>query len=842
MGTFAQNLRHGVRLMRQQPGFTLVAVLVLAIGIGANSAIFSLVNAFLFRPLALAEPERLVGCYNRSVAQPDTYRAFSYREYRELREQNSVFTDLVAHNLGMVGLLEGDTTRRLFADSISSNYFATFGVPLFRGRAFLPEEEKPGAAVPVVIASYSFWRKTGADPGLVGRTLRLNGRPFTVVGIAPPGFTGTAALISPELYLPLGSYEWVRNDFDDSGLPLDDRASRVLIVIGRLKDGLIQAAADAQLATTAARMEKVLPEDADRTYVVRPLSRLSVSTSPQSDRELRLPALLLQFMAAAVLLVASLNIANMMLARGTARRREIAIRLALGAGRRDVLGQLFTEGLLLAVAGGVAGLLVAYVSTRLLVRSLSGLVPLDFVIRAAPDLRVLAATLAFCLVATVLFGLGPAWNLSRANVAAAMRPGAEEMAGGKPRRLLARRNLLVIGQLALSLMLLSTAGLFLRSALSTANLEPGFRTGDDLLVEVDPGLAGLDRTRGKQVLLELRDRLRGLPGVESASLAATVPFGMISLGRDVQRASDPPPAVGETGKREGVVECGSNVVGEDYFETLGIPLLRGRDFTAADAASERATTVVLDRAAAEKFWPHGEALGQSIRLLASGAGRPAQEAEVVGIAANVQDHIFGQGTTPHVYLPFGPDYQSDMTFHLRLAPQSEEARPRLAAAIRAEVRAVDDRLPILTLRTLRQHLDASFDRWVTATAARMFTIFGVVALVLASVGLYGVRAYAVTRRSREIGIRMALGASAGDTLRLVLREGVALAAVGTAAGLLLALALGRLLAGMLYRVSGSDPLVLAVATVLLAGVSLLACYVPARRAARVAPATTLRAE
>ncbi|HEV8239038.1 MAG TPA: ABC transporter permease [Thermoanaerobaculia bacterium] len=849
MEKLLQNVRLGARLLWRQPGFTAVAVVVLALGIGANSAMFSIVNTLLFRPLPFPDPAALAGVYSRSVARPDAYRAFSYGEFTELRQRGDVFTGVFAHNLGAVGLLEGETTRRVFFDEVSANYFDVMGVPPLRGRAFTAAEERPGAGIPVAIVSHAFWQKRGSDPRMVGQTLRINGTLFTVVGIAPRAFTGTTAMVSPELYLPLGVHELVMNDFDSARLPLADPRNHQLIVVGRLRPGLSPAQVDARLAATAAQMQQGIAADERQTFIARPLSRLSISTSPQNDDGLRVPALLLLFLAGVVLLIASLNVANMMLARGTARRREIAIRLALGAKRGSILAQLLIEGVMLAVLGGVAGLLGGAWSMRLLVRSLGALAPFDLVVSAAPDLRVLAATAAFCLLSTVFFALGPAWDVSRPGVAGDLKAGQQDAPSGRRGKLggrfrrgvLARRNLPVLAQLALSLMLLSTAGLFVRSSLRAARLQPGFALDHGVVVEIDPGLAGYDEHEGRRLVRAVVERFRAQPGVESASVAATVPFGMISLGRRVEPVGRPAGGRGET-----AVPSSYNVVGEDYFATLGIPVLAGRPFTANEAGDARTTVAILDRLAAEKLWPGGGALGQTVKLVESGDNREGTIAQVVGIVDNVQESLLGEVLEPHVYVPFGPLYQSDMNVHVRLAggrgASDGAAEARFVAAARGAVRGVDERLPVLNARTLRRHVEESFDTWVMRTAARLFTVFGVVAMLLAAVGLYGVRAFAVARRSREIGIRMAVGASAGDAVRLFLREGVRLTVVGGAVGLLLSLALGRLLAGMLYRVSGWDPLVLGASTALLAGAAMLACWVPARRAANVAPMTSLRNE
>ena len=841
MGTLVRDLRLGIRMLANRPGFTVTAVIVLALGIGANTAMFSLVNAFLLKPLLIREPEQIVGCYSRNVHKPDDYRAFSYLNYVDVRDGNSVFSSLMAHNPAMVGITEGATTRRTMADMVSSNYFSTFGVPLYRGRPFTAEEERPGSDPQVVIVSYKFWKKTGGDPNMVGKTLQINTRVLTVVGITAEGFTGNTALFAPEFFMPLGLYDVMTNDFEGVGRHLGSRDNHVLILVGRLRPGMTQKSADAQLAAVASRLERAYPsENKDQTFIVRPLSRMSISTSPTTDNEILVPVILLLSMASVVLVIACLNVANMMLARGAARRKEIAIRLALGGARIQILRQLSTEALLLALAGGAAGLIIAHWSTAALVQSLAGLAPIDFVYSAGPDVRVLAATMGFCLFSTLLFGLAPALSLSKPNVASNLKDGEyEDIATGKRRRLFSRRNVLVMSQVSLSLVLLTSAGLFIRSAQRAANVEPGFRLDHGVIVELDPGLAGYDEAHGRQVFTTLVERLKSIPGVETVSAAGTVPFGMITLSRDIQRASDAPPDRSNKAKLE---SARFNIVGQDYFKTLGIPLLRGRSFvTAETAGGNKSAVAILDKAAAAKLWPHEEAVGKHIRMIL-GDGTKTQDAEIVGVVGTVQDNIFGGESQPHLYVPFGQEYQSDMNIHLKVAAQGKDAETRLLDAIRREIRSVDAHVPVLALKTLRQHLEGSFDLWIVRTGARMFTIFGAVALLMAMVGLYGVRAYTVARRTREIGIRMALGADGAATLRMILREGLIVTSIGAGLGLALSIVAGKLLSSFLYKVSGADPVVFLAAAILLSAISLLACYLPARNAARVEPMVALRSE
>jgi predicted permease len=605
-----------------------------------------------------------------------------------------------------------------------------------------------------------------------------------------------------------------------------------------------QRSAEALLATVASQLARAYPEDdKDQTFLVRPLARMGISTEPETDSGLLIPAVLLLAVAGVVLLIASLNVANMLLARGTTRGKEIAIRLALGGSRADILRQLMIEGLLLALAGGAAGLVVAFWSTGALVRSMARLAPFDIVYAAGPDIRVLFATIGFCVLSTILFGLGPAWNLSGRSLFASLKIGDRaDFPTSRRRGIFSRRNLLVMGQISLSLMLLSAAGLFIRSSVQAARVQPGFRMSGEMLAEVDASLAGYDETRGRGIYRGVVDRLQTIPGVESVSLAATVPFGMISLGKTVQRSSDAPSSEGSSASTANQVACRYNIVSGNYFQTMGIPLRSGETFSALDAARATRAVAVLDQLAAERLWPGGEAVGKHVRLVSGGGNEPALDAEIVGVVANVQEGVTGTRWSPHVYVPFGQAYQSDMNIHLRTIAQDPQSEARMLETVRGEIHAVDPHLPVLALRTMRIQVDSSFDLWVVRTGARMFVVFGGVALLLAAIGLYGVRAYTVAMRTREIGIRMALGARATDALRMMLREGMMLMGIGAAVGLVLSLAVGKLLSSLLYGVPGFDPVVLSAAPALLAAVAFLACYIPARRAARLDPMVALRDE
>jgi len=699
----------------------------------------------------------------------------------------------------------------------------------------------------VVIVSYQHWKKTGQDPDILGKILRVNGQMMTVIGIAPQGFTGRTALISVELYLPLGMHHLLMTDmFRDDRRELAERDVHRLLLVGRLRPGMTIAKADSQLGPLAAQLEETYPViNKDHTFVARPLSRLSIGTVPQEDDEVAIVAVLLMVMTSIVLLIACINLANMLLARGASRRKEFAIRIAIGGGRGRILRQLLTEGLLLSLLGGVAGLVIAYWANNLLATSMNQLMAMsamsmDIIFHAAPDHRVLLATMLFCLLGTLLFGFGPAWRQSRPDIMADLKEQVGESQEHVRRRgFFSRRNLLVVSQIALSLVLLTSAGLFIRGAYEAANVDPGFSLNNGLLVEVDPSLVGYDEPRSKEMYQRLLRRLRNIPGMEAAGLAATVPFGNVSNGRSVRRADQlPAPGDNEQGDIE-TVGAGYNVIGDDYFKALGVPLMRGRDFTVSETESAGGPKVaIIDELLARRLWPDKDPLGRMIGFGRNPSDQGADDMEVVGIVPTLLDDLFDPEPQPHVYVPYGQNYQTGMNIHLRT--NTDEAA--MLQVVRREIRTVDEQLPILKLKTLENHMAASASLWIFRMGAIIFGVFGGLALFLAVVGIYGVKAYTVAQRTREIGIRMALGASTKNAVWLILREGLNLTLAGIALGLLMAAGVARLLSSMLYEVSALDPLVFTVAPLVLAAASLAATYIPARRAARVNPIAALRYE
>jgi predicted permease len=831
-----RDLRFAARLLLKTPGFTAVAVLVLALGIGANTAVFSIVNGMMLQPIPSDRPE-IVGIYSRDTTRPDSYRAFSWAGYALVRDARELFDDVMAQTMTMVGVGEGDTSRRSFVAVVSASYFSTLGVTLAAGRPFTDGEERPNAEIPVVVAGHQVARKAGVEPAaLVGRTLRINAREFTIVGVAPEGFAGTMALIAPEYWLPTGVYGSVAGEmFSQSQKPdLASAQEHPLILVGRLRKGVTSENAAAKLAVLSQQfVESDRVGNKAHELVVQHLPRLAVSTSPQTDTQTATVAALLTGMSGLVLLIACLNLANMLLARGTARRKEIAIRLALGSGRAQVVRQLLTESLLVALVGGVAGLLLAIWGTRLLTSTFAAVLPLVVTFDAAPDGRVLAATLGFCVLATLVAGLAPAWRVTRPEVLPDLKEQAVEAGAG---RRFSMRNVLIVGQVALSLALLTAAGLFMRGAVKASAADPGFALDGGIVGSLDPALGGYDEARGRAALRAILQRVRSTPGVHAASLASLVPFGEFNVAPMVQKAGTPP---APDGQREAGVSATLTIVGTDYFDTLRLPVLKGRGFTPGEEQSASGAPVaVIDEPLARQLFGDDDPIGQRVQL----QRERDRHLEVVGVVAGIRHDLFDQAPVPHIYLPSGQNYRGTMYLHVRAAADDDAAVAALLGTIRQQVRLADEGVPLSNLKTLEQHRDGSIALWAVNTGARLFSVFGAVALLLAVIGIYGVKSYLVSRRTREIGIRMALGADRSDVLWLVLRESFSLTAVGLGVGLLLAWGVANALAGMLYEVSALDPLVFGGAPTVLAAAATAASYVPARRATRVVPVRALKTE
>ena len=851
-----QDLMYAFRMAAKAPSFTAVAVLVLAVGIGANTAMFSFANELLLRPL-WGRGAELVGVYSRDRMVPDSYQLFSYPTYTDIRA-NGAFESVMAQTYTMAASPAGDGTRRLLAAVVSSNYFETLGIRLAAGRPFTLDEERPGARVPVAIPTYAAWKKQNLDPAFIGSRLTVNSDEYTVIGVAPEGFSGTLALLSPEVFLPLGMFDAVvDNRYKNNGRGLGDRSNLGLSVAGRLASGVTMEGAAARLDVLSRQLAAAYPADnRNLELTTGVLSRLSLSTGPQSNTALATFTSFLLTLSGLVLVIACLNIANMLLARGAARRKEIAVRLALGAKRSRVIRQLLTESLLLAASGAALGLIFSYWAMRIFLSSLGTTLPFTLSLNPTPNMAVLAATVVFAAIGTIAFGLGPALGLSRRDLVSDLKDRSQAGAGSARR--FTAKNVMVIAQVALSLALLTAGGIFTRTTATAAVGRPGYEYDGLLLARIDTKLAGLDSDQGAATYRELLTRARSQSGVTAVTLASSIPFGDSQDGRLFERVG------GQTGVRPGSdegqtgVKRGSDLgltpgrararayrtIGTDYFASLGLRLLKGREFTAVEESAAIGPRVaIVDEALARGLFDGVDPIGQMIRVARDSgdvAGPAGEPMEIVGVAPPIREELLDHTPAGHVYVPFGRNFRSDMYIQARMAPGAD-----LRAGLdhlRSTIREINPRVPVLASATMQAFHDDSLELWALRTASATFTALGVIALLIASIGVYGVRAYIVAQRTREIGIRMALGAGAGEVLKLVLKDGAFLTIAGLAIGLPLALIASVALRSVFVDVGGVDIIVIAIASIALAVAVTLAGAVPARRATKVEALAALRTE
>ncbi len=845
-----QDFKFALRQLLKSPGFTAVAVLTLALAIGVNSAMFALVHGVVLRPMIPLKPQEVVNVFTARQNASHDYRPFSYNEYRELRENGrDVFADVAALEFAVAGIGRDHEMRRSFAFLTSENFFSLVGAKPFRGRFYNAEECRPNANVPVVVASYAFWKRMGGRADFVGSTLQINGQPYTVLGITPDGFSGVSALVAPDIWLPLGVHAQLGSAFADSENlhDLAEPKNYALNLTARLQPGLTIETAKSRLPVLAKRLNTIQPPDAEgsRELQIQTPSRFSISTTPQDDGPVTLIGTLLMAMAGAVLLIASLNLANMLLARGTARTKEIALRLALGASRWRIVRQLLCEGLLLAILGGVVGLIISVWCNDLLLHSMSTLLSsmnFSFVVDLHPDATILIVTFLFCVFATVLFSLGPALKATRADLVNDLKQQVGEPARiGRVSRFFAPRHISVMAQIALSLMLLFSAGLFFRGALKASGLNPGFQPAGDLVTEFDFSLIKKDTAEAKRLMFAAIQRAKELPGVQVAAIGTMLPYGNFTNTRRIMSTkqampTDPKaPDPGAGGLYTSITP--------GYFDAIGVKLLRGRDFTQAEAENRDTPLVaIIDDEMAKKLFPNEEAVGQHIRYTNPPRDGTPNDIVIVGVVAAHRHDVQSDTLNRRIFVPLAQQYSGQAYLHVRLASKDRRALVNFMPTLRQALRQVDPDLPILSMAPFSDLMEKSVGLWIVRLGAVLFGVFGGIALLLAVVGVYGVKAYAVACRTREIGIRMALGANRSDVFALIMRQGVLQTACALGLGILIALGAGRVLSQMLYQVSPSDPFALLGSAALLSSAALLACFLPARRAMRVSPMTALRTE
>ncbi len=821
MESLLADVRHAARSLWKSPGFTTVAVLTLGLGIGANSAIFTLIDAVLLRPPAgVVEPDRLVTIYTSDFSSGD-FGTSSYPDFEAIRAEREVFAGVAAYSFRPVALSTGDRAEMLNATLVSPEYFSLLGLVPSAGRLIGPDDVTAPGASPVAVVSHGMWRsRFGGEPGAVGRVVRINGREFILIGVAPQGFRGLQGVVENDLWIPITMDRALEPD------GLTSMGNRSLLVVGRLANGVSVEQAQARLTALARSRFEQFPDwwrtvrGDGRKLTVRPESYARVP--PRGRAVVVTMSAMLMIVVGLVLLIACANIANLLLARATGRAREIAVRLSLGATRRRLMQQLLTESLLVALLGGVAGLGAAAWLADLIVRLRP---PVNFPIRLAveTDTRVLLFTLGVSLLTGVVFGLLPAFRASRPQLVAELKG---DVIGRRTGRWFGPRNLLVVGQLAVSLVLLVGAALFLRSLARAQSVDPGFDADNVVLMSLALEAQGYNEARTRAFYDQLLERARALPGVEGATLATTVPLGG-SYQRRGTRIEGYTPGPGES------TETNWNVVAPDYFRVMRVPVVRGRPFTEADRDGAP-LVVMINEAFARRYWPGQDPIGKGINI---GGGSPAgQFRPVIGVVADGKYRSLAEDPLPFLYVPLGQQNRAWMTLHVRAAGDPG----RLLTLLRDEVRLLDLNLPIVNPTTLRDQVGLAV--LPQRLAATLLSGFGAVAVLLAVIGLYGVMAYAVSRRTREFGIRSALGANRRDVALLVVGEGLALAGAGLIIGMAAAVAVTRFARALLFDVSPLDPIAFGVVTSVLLGVTVVASYVPARRATRVDPMVALRYE
>ncbi len=823
METLMQDLRYGLRLLVKRPVFALVAVVSLALGIGANTAIFALVDSFLWQPFPVENPDRLVAVLTTDPKNPG-FLPVSTLNYEDFRDQNQVLSGLAASSFLGADLTAGGETERVFGFFVSGNYFDVLGVRLTHGRGFLPEEDKALGGHPVVVLSHGVWQqRLGGDPNILGKTITLNRTPYTVVGVAPENFNGVVPAFNPAVYVPLAQ----RSHLQPSFLWFTESRRGVwLNVVGRLEHGVSQSQAQAALVTLARQLELQYPEaNEGRSVTLATLGEVRANPTGAAQNPVPLIAALLLAIVAVVLLIACANVANLLLARAASRQKEIAVRLAIGASRTRLIRQLLTESVLLALLAGVVGILVAFWAQDVIV-ALQPPNPFGFVIEAPISLRVLGYTLLVSLLTGFVFGLAPAFQSTRSDIHEELKEGGRQAAEGGGRGRL--RSALVVAEVALAVVALVGAGLFARSLRNALNIDPGFHTENISTLNLDVSLQGYDEAAGREFYRQLQDRLRNVAGVQSVALASRPPLGPGLLRTVV--LEDQVPSENERG-----VLVDVSYVDVGYFDTMEIPIERGRTFeTFDDAGAPR--VAIINQAMAGRFWPGQDALGKRFRFPAAADGEFTTPIEVVGITRNLKYITVGEDPVPYIYVPFRQEYTSGIVLMVRTAGDPAGVLPM----VRREIRALDAGLPIFNEQSLEQIIANSL--FLPRAGAFLLGGFGLLALVLAAVGIYGVISYSVSQRTHEIGIRMALGAGRRHIVRMVLGQGLALVLLGLGIGMALAFAGSRLVVSLLFGVTAGDPLIFSAIGLLLVAVALLACYVPARRATRVDPMAALRYE
>jgi predicted permease len=813
---FARDLRYSFRSIGKAPVFSFFAVLTLALGIGANTTVFTLINTVLLNPLPVQDPGRLVAFYAKEAKskRASDLIPLSYLNLKDYAKRNAVFSHAAGFTPPMVSTLNASSgSQRIFTQIVTGQYFETLGIQPVMGRFFAPDEGVTPGSASVAVLSYGAWKgQFGGIADIIGRRLVINSATVTVIGVAPSGFIGVDGVFGPDAWLPVGmTREILPANLQDA---LEQRTKPLFHGLGRLKPGVTLKQANSQLVNVAAALEREYPQANDnRTATVRSMNDELFGNSP-----VLLASIVLLVVVGLVLFIACSNVANLLLARAASRKHEIAVRLAIGASRARLIRQLLTESILLGVLGGAGGMAIGYAGCLFL----WSLRPAEVARNLVPprlDPIVFIGTFLVSLATGLAFGLMPAFRASKADLVTALKEDTRTAA--RERRAVSFGNALLVGQVAFSLVALITTTLLLRSTQQAYQIDPGFQTAHLGIFMMNPGQAGYDQSRTKNFYREVHRRAATLPGVTSVSWASNLPFWTRATRTLSVEGDQPRKASEATTAIVGTIDT-------DYLSTMQIPLTDGRDFTEHDREGTTPVAIV-NEAAARRYWPQGNAVGRRIQLSGDTVFR-----QIVGVVKTTNYTTLGEPAQLAVYLPLEQNFSDSMVLYVR----SSADPSGILTAVENEVRRIGPEIQVSDIRTGAKILDQVL--WGPKVMLGLLSVFGLLALTLASVGLYGVIAYSVSRRGREIGMRMALGAGQPAVLRLVLGEGMALVVIGIAAGLAISLLVGRALSRVLYGISPADPISLLGASLVLVSVAFLACYLPARRASRMDPLAALR--
>jgi predicted permease len=824
MSSFWRDLRYAARTLAKSPGFTIIAIVTLGLGMAVNTTVFSVINGMLLRPLPVPHAEQITVLAMQQAGTPGVQK-FSYPDYQDIRSQADSFSDVFGYRPTLGALAVDGKGDHCLLSRVTGNYFSALGIQPALGRLILPTEGQTPGADPVVVLGYSYWQKRfGGERDVIGKQVEINGHSATIVGVTPKGFHGTYAIVDMDAFVPLsapfGGQDDAEKDVKDLWTHRDDRS---ISLLGRLKHGVDLKQAQATLSVVAQRTAEQHPETYKGVTFQAYPEKLA---RPEPDPDNTLPAVAAAFtvLAGLVLLVACFNIANVLLVRASVRQREMGIRAALGAGRGRLIRQHLTESLLLAFLGGGAGLVLASWAAGFLSSLPLGTdLPISFDFQ--PDARVYFFALAAVLFTGLIVGMLPALKVARSDINSVLREGGRGSSDGPRRNIV--RSTLVVAQLAGSMLLLIVAGLFIRSLGKAQQLYLGFNPDHILDLSIDVQQAGLNETRGREFYRQIDQRIGALPGVVSVAQAFSVPMGVISADDPVTVEGHPV----ESGKQLPTVMY--NPVTPRYFETLRIPLLAGRGFTEAD--TEKAPAVaIINQAMAKKFWPKEDPIGKRFSL--KGAAGPFLE--VVGMVQDGKYKNVVENPEAFFYRPLNQSYMEFRTLHVRTSVPPETLVPQ----IEAQIHELAPDVAVSQAQTMSRALDGVNGFFFFRFGAQLSGTMGFLGLILAVIGVYSVVSYATAQRTHEIGIRMALGAAPGDILKMVLRQSLLVVVIGIAVGLAAALVGTRALASLLVGIRPSDPVTFAAVLILLSGVALLACWIPARRATRVSPLVALRYE